>query len=457
VLHAPLPVPPAVLRLGPFRAGAFSSPLRSEWLTARLGMALGIAFAVCMVTGLVSHGIQHPPSWFWWPSRPVHLYRVTQGLHVATGYALVPLLLVKLWSVYPRLFGWPPVRDLAHAVERGAVLLLVAGMLLQVVTGVMNTALWYSFGFFFPVAHYWTAWITFGALLVHIAAKSVQIRRGLRDEPPPPDADAAAPMPVIAPATDGDHPGVVVPSAPDIRHNIPVIDSGPPGSAGSAPAPAPASETAPEPAPAPAPEPAPVPAGGLSRRGLLTATAAAVGVVTVATAGQTVRPLASVSPLAPRLPDVGPQGLPVNKSARAAGVLDSARDPAYRLVVRGTRTVRLSRADLLALPQRTATLPIACVEGWSASGEWTGVRLGDLLRLVDAEPGDEVRVRSLQEGGLYSASLVAAPHSRDPLTLLALQLEGEDLDLDHGFPCRLIGPNRPGVLQTKWVSSLEVR
>lgn len=28
--------------------------------------------------------------------------------------------------------------------------------------------------------------------------------------------------------------------------------------------------------------------------------------------------------------------------------------------------------------------------------------------------------------------------------LLALQLNGEDLTLDHGYPCRLIAPNRPG-------------
>ena len=28
--------------------------------------------------------------------------------------------------------------------------------------------------------------------------------------------------------------------------------------------------------------------------------------------------------------------------------------------------------------------------------------------------------------------------------------------LDHGFPARVIAPNRPGVLQTKWVTRLEV-
>jgi DMSO/TMAO reductase YedYZ molybdopterin-dependent catalytic subunit len=43
------------------------------------------------------------------------------------------------------------------------------------------------------------------------------------------------------------------------------------------------------------------------------------------------------------------------------------------------------------------------------------------------------------------------------LTLLALRLGGERLHLDHGYPVRLIGPARPGVLQTKWVSRLVMR
>ena len=40
---------------------------------------------------------------------------------------------------------------------------------------------------------------------------------------------------------------------------------------------------------------------------------------------------------------------------------------------------------------------------------------------------------------------------------LALFIDDEPLHLDHGFPVRLIAPNRPGVSQTKWVASLVVR
>jgi DMSO/TMAO reductase YedYZ molybdopterin-dependent catalytic subunit len=153
----------------------------------------------------------------------------------------------------------------------------------------------------------------------------------------------------------------------------------------------------------------------------------------------------------------GPAGVPINKSARAADVVAAALSPDYRLVVGyDGREQAFSRADLARLEQRTVDLPIACVEGWSASGRWTGVRVRDLLDLVGAPRGRDVRVVSLQQDGPFRESTLPGHFADDPLTLLALALSGDPLALDHGYPCRLIAPNRPGVLQTKWVGRLEV-
>ena len=123
-------------------------------------------------------------------------------------------------------------------------------------------------------------------------------------------------------------------------------------------------------------------------------------------------------------------------------------------ITSGEGTVRLSLADLEALPQRTADLPIACVEGWSQNATWTGVPIADLMRLAGADPNRPLRVTSLERKGAYRTSVLPATHTRS--TLLALRLNGARLDLDHGFPCRVIAPNRPGVLQTKWVNRLEI-
>lgn len=377
------------LRVGPFKEGAFTSRLHHEKTAAWLGLALGISFSVAFITGLLSYGIQNPPSWFLWPSRPFNLYRITQGIHVATGIASVPLLLAKLWTVFPKFFTWPPFENPAHALERISLLPLVGGSVFLLVSGLNDIALWYPWKFFFPTAHRWASWITIGAMIVHIGAKAPITARALRRKRDP------------APEPDND---------------------------------------------------------GLSRRAFLGAVATSVGVVTLATVGQTIRPLRGLSVLAPRNPATGPQGFPVNKTARAAGVLKSAVDPSWRLRIEGAvaRPVSFSLDELGAMKQRAVTLPISCVQGWSASADWEGVPLGELLQRAGAAPGAGLRAESVQRKGLYRKSSLNRLHAFDPDTLVALRVNGEPLHIDHGFPARLVGPNRPGVMQTKWLSALVV-
>jgi DMSO/TMAO reductase YedYZ molybdopterin-dependent catalytic subunit len=398
VLGARLPAPPEQLRRGPFRRGAFASPLHSARRAARTGAFLGITFTVCFLTGLISHLVQNPPGWFVWPASPSWLYRVTQGTHVATGLASIPLLLVKLWTVYPKLFEWPPAGSPSRAVSRLSILVLVGACLMQLLTGLINIAEWYPFGFFFTTTHYWTGWLAIGAVAVHVGAKAPEIRRGL--------------------ARRGS-PGATVGLTGEQATELLAVDE--------------ATET-----------------NGVPRRAFVLAAGLTVGAVTLATVGQTLSPLARVSVLGPRIPGVGPQGLPVRQTATRARVTDVGAD--YRLVVEGPNRLELSLADLQGFTQRTERLPITCVEGWSSTATWSGVRLGDLLQEAGLPRDTEVTVESLQTGGLYRVSTVSAPHARSPRTLLALQLDGEPLAPDHGYPVRLIAPNRPGVMQTKWVT-----
>ena len=92
----------------------FSSTLRSTAVTARIGLVLGIAIAVLFLTGLLSHYQYEPWSWLPEPAKPVWGYRLTQGIHVATGIATIPLLLFKLWSVYPNQFRFSDPVDQAR-------------------------------------------------------------------------------------------------------------------------------------------------------------------------------------------------------------------------------------------------------------------------------------------------------------------------------------------------------
>ena len=149
----------------------------------------------------------------------------------------------------------------------------------------------------------------------------------------------------------------------------------------------------------------------------------------------------------------------MNKTAAKAGVTQAAQNPNFLLMVEGavTTPLALSLADLRAMPQHQATLPIACVDGWSAVATWRGIPVRDLLQAAGAREGASASVVSLQPAGsAYRGSELNPAQAADPDTLLALELNGEPLDIDHGFPVRLIGPNRPGVQQTKWVCRVVV-
>jgi hypothetical protein len=381
----------------PVKDTDFRSRLRGPAVAARIGTWLGVCFGTAFVTGVWSHYAQSTPDWLTMPTRPVNFYRVTQGLHIVAGSAAVPLLLVKLWSVYPRLFRPIPVRPSRETVlvglERASMGVLVAAGIFQLTTGLMNSSQWYPWAFSFRSAHFAVAWLAIGSLLVHIAVKLPVIRRSY-----------AAPV-------EGGEPG-----------------SGEPGR------------------------------GPLSRRALLRTTWAAAGLAVLSTAGASVPWLRDVSVFAVRTGD-GPQGVPINRTASTAGVTEDMVGDRWRLeLVNGDHSLSLSRADLEAMPQHTESLPIACVEGWSAGATWTGVRVRDLLALVGAGDGaGDVTVTSLQRRYSFGVSTLQANFAADDKTLLALRLGGETLVLDHGYPARIIAANRPGVLQTKWVTRMEVQ
>lgn len=404
------------------------SPLRGPWLTSVLGGVLLAGLPLVIVTGLLDYvaygprfGQAFPADVGWlrlplfdWPTRPSWLFRVSQGLHVTLGVALIPVILVKLWSVLPKLFVWPPVRSVAHLLERLSLLLLVGGILFQTVTGVLNMQYAYLFGFDFYTAHYFGAWVFTAALVVHVVLKLPHLRAALRSRPPGAERRT---------------------SRADTRPQQPDPDS----------------------LVAPRPEPA-----TLSRRGLLALTGSGSLLLAVATVGQSLDgPWRRIALLLPRGRHTGdgPNDFPVNRTAVAAGIQPADTGPRWRLTLSGPagRAVHLDRDHLLALPQHTARLPIACVEGWSTLQTWTGVRLRDLAVLSGVPLPASAVVRSVQRTGLFSTATLQANQVLDADSLLALRVNGVDLSADHGFPARIIVPALPGVHCTKWVRSIDFR
>jgi DMSO/TMAO reductase YedYZ molybdopterin-dependent catalytic subunit len=208
----------------------------------------------------------------------------------------------------------------------------------------------------------------------------------------------------------------------------------------------------------------------ISRRGVLAFAGAGSALIALLSVGQSLGgSLRRTALLAPHNQPVsgaaaGTVGdFQVNNTARNAGIIPSETGTSWRLTV-GTDSrpnhtpAVLSRADLLRMEQHTASLPIACVEGWSTDNQaWAGVRLRDLAALAGVTSPSTVLVRSLQHGGGFSRAVLSAEQIMDPDSLLALRVNGADLSPDHGYPARVIVPDNPGVHNTKWVASLTFR
>jgi DMSO/TMAO reductase YedYZ molybdopterin-dependent catalytic subunit len=422
----PKPSFPSEPPAGPTRPGFWRSPLRGPWLTSLLGSALLPLIIVCAVTGFLSQAAYDPSLggnsllppgglstdiyFFEWPTDPAWLYALTQGLHVTCGLLAIPILLAKLWSVMPKLFEWPPVRSPAHLLERLSLALLVGGSIFVFFTGLLNIQVFYPWPFGFLTAHYYGAIVFLAAFLLHIGVKIPIAVRTFRER------------------------GVLRPLRDDLAHTVPE----------------PYAETHVAPL-----EPA---APTISRRAMLaTVAAASLGAGAMAAAqsiGGPLRPLGLLAPRSTQLGD-GPNGFQINKTAATVGVKAAQTGEGWRLRLSGDGgEVELSRAALLAMPQHTYDLPIACVEGWSTTQKWTGVRLRDLAALAGSDGASQVVVQSLQERGAERQVTLGSGQIAAEQSLLALRVNGVDLSLDHGFPARVIIPGAPGVHQTKWVASM---
>jgi hypothetical protein len=307
----------------------------------------------------------------------------------------------------PKLFQRPMVSSIAGALERISLLALIASALVEFATGILNIDDHFPGSLInFYAVHYYGAWV-FGTLFVlHACVKLPTVRRAYRER------------------------GVLKP----LLEGLPQTTPEPPVAAGLAPV-NPAAPT-------------------VSRRGLLAMVGGASLTIFAVQAGESIGgPLRRLALLAPRgrVFGRGPNDFPVTHTAATAQITSAMTGRAWRLTAVGGRSISLTRLQLLAMNQTSQTLTIACTEGWSTTQQWSGVRLADLARLVNAPQAAILRVVSLEAGAQTSFS---QSQFMDDRALLALRVNGADLSLDHGYPARVIVPNVPGTHNIKWVGEI---
>jgi DMSO/TMAO reductase YedYZ molybdopterin-dependent catalytic subunit len=135
----------------------------------------------------------------------------------------------------------------------------------------------------------------------------------------------------------------------------------------------------------------------------------------------------------------------------------------YTLVVDGLveRPLRLTLAELRALPSRTQITRHDCVEGWSAIGKWKGARLAALLEAARLKPEARFVVfhcfDPMEDDGTEpyyeSIGLDDALHEQ---TILAYELNDHALPMKNGAPVRLRVERQLGYKHAKYVHRLEI-
>jgi DMSO/TMAO reductase YedYZ molybdopterin-dependent catalytic subunit len=172
------------------------------------------------------------------------------------------------------------------------------------------------------------------------------------------------------------------------------------------------------------------------------------------------RGLAQTYPQSAISADFPLNSLPTPSGAKYVGFV-ATHFRSYRLVVDGSvdRPQAFSLARLQAMRQMSEITRHDCVDGWSAIAQWSGVRLSEILAIVNPRRDARYVVfhcmdrdeRSVQY--YESLDLHQANH---PQTLLALRMNGAPIPVVHGAPVRLRVPTQLGYKSAKWVQRIEV-
>ncbi|MDR7299890.1 molybdopterin-dependent oxidoreductase [Haloactinomyces albus] len=124
-------------------------------------------------------------------------------------------------------------------------------------------------------------------------------------------------------------------------------------------------------------------------------------------------------------------------------------------------------ADLRARPEKqTQRVLHNCIQGWTSIGEWSGMPMRDLVDLVKPLPQARyLCLLTMQDAGRDEPSAQGAGQfyevidlslARHPEALLAYEMNGGPLPIEHGAPLRLRLETQVGFKMAKWIERIEV-
>ena len=127
----------------------------------------------------------------------------------------------------------------------------------------------------------------------------------------------------------------------------------------------------------------------------------------------------------------------------------------YRLAVTGKVKTPLSLTydEVTAMPSFQKATTLNCVEGWSRTYLWQGVRIKDLLAKAGYDPAAKIVIFTSADG--YSTSL-PLDYIVSRQILLAYKMNGATIPPERGFPFQVVAEDKLGYKWAKWVTGIEV-
>ncbi len=119
----------------------------------------------------------------------------------------------------------------------------------------------------------------------------------------------------------------------------------------------------------------------------------------------------------------------------------------------------LSLDELRAMPAKRQITQHCCIQGWSAFAEWTGVPLVEILKRCRVLPPARYLIfhsHQVDEQGREYYGSLDLHEARQLQTILAYEMNGGLLTMDHGAPLRLRVETKLGFKMVKWIKSIEL-
>jgi DMSO/TMAO reductase YedYZ molybdopterin-dependent catalytic subunit/thiosulfate reductase cytochrome b subunit len=131
----------------------------------------------------------------------------------------------------------------------------------------------------------------------------------------------------------------------------------------------------------------------------------------------------------------------------------------WRLKVYGLveKPLELSLSDLQAMRKQEQVTEHHCIQGWTAMGAWGGVPMEQIIKIcMPLSTARYVVFRSYQfTDGYEFYEVLDLGTVRHPQSILAYEMNGSPLSVEHGAPLRLRCETQLGYKMVKWIKSIE--